>query len=232
MKKTMVFVSIVAALGLAGCASQPRDLDGINSKIAEAESGDFGTCIAEAHKANTELDYAKTVVKTVDKGAYWTASGYYASTGMDAAQAGIEHRQKAEAACMALLDPLIKRLDDLESRVAYLESLHEVLKGVTFYTASAELTPQAKTVLNVVANAIQRRPVPVEIGGYASKTGGEQFNLELSQRRAESVRNYLISKGVDGSLLSAKGYGWADPVASNDTADGRRANQRVELVRQ
>ena len=46
------------------------------------------------------------------------------------------------------------------------------------------------------------------------------------------MRSYLISKGVDGNLLTAKGFGWNDPIASNDTADGRRANQRVELQRQ
>jgi outer membrane protein OmpA-like peptidoglycan-associated protein len=239
MKTSVSIISAAVVLGLSGCATTSRDLDGLEAKIAEAESGDFGTCMAQAHMAEDKLDKAKEVLGNVRNGTYYTANGYYESTGHKAAQAGMEHRQKAEEACMRILEPLEARIVaneaailELDGRVSYLESLHEVLKGVTFVTGSAELTAQARTVLDVVANALQRRPTPVEIGGYASKTGTYDFNMELSQRRAESVRSYLVSKGVDGNLLSAKGYGWNDPVASNDTADGRRANQRVELHRQ
>ena len=126
-------------------------------------------------------------------------------------------------------DALEVRVTKLEGTVAYLESLHQVLRGVTFHTGSAKITDAGKTVLRVVANALKRRPVNVEIGGYASKTGTEAFNMRLSQRRAEAVRDFLIANGVSADRLTANGYGWSNPVAPNDTAEGRRANQRVEL---
>jgi len=69
----------------------------------------------------------------------------------------------------------------------------------------------------------------VEIAGHASTTGTPEMNMKLSQARAESVRAYLVSRGVDGKMLSAKGYGITQPIADNGTAEGRRANQRVEL---
>ncbi|MCU7959194.1 MAG: OmpA family protein [gamma proteobacterium symbiont of Bathyaustriella thionipta] len=233
MKKTITFISIAAVLGLAGCGTPvPRDLDGLDSKITEAESGDFGKCMAESHAAGQSLDTAKTILATSKSKAYWTETGSYAQEGHAAAEAGMAHRKAAEEACTAWRQPIIDRLDELDGRVSYLESLHEVLKGVTFQTGSANLTAQARTVLDVIANALQRRPVNVEIGGYASQTGGEEFNMELSQKRAESVMNYLASRGVDSSLMSAKGYGWNDPIADNSTRQGQLQNQRVELHRQ
>ena len=69
----------------------------------------------------------------------------------------------------------------------------------------------------------------MEIGGHTDSTGEDAYNMGLSQRRAESVRSYLVSKGVKASRLEAKGYGETKPVASNDTNEGRAKNRRVEL---
>jgi OOP family OmpA-OmpF porin len=71
--------------------------------------------------------------------------------------------------------------------------------------------------------------VEVEIAGYADSSGSEAFNMQLTQRRAESVRRYLIAGGIESYRLVAKGYGEADPIASNDTPEGRAKNRRVEL---
>ena len=65
----------------------------------------------------------------------------------------------------------------------------------------------------------------------ASSEGSDSYNMNLSQRRAESVRAYLISKGVAASRMTAKGYGETVPIADNATEDGRKQNRRVELVR-
>jgi OOP family OmpA-OmpF porin len=71
----------------------------------------------------------------------------------------------------------------------------------------------------------------VEIRGYTDSVGPASYNLELSQRRAEAVKQYLVNAGIDPSRLVAKGYGEADPIASNKTPEGRAQNRRIEFHR-
>lgn len=105
-----------------------------------------------------------------------------------------------------------------------------VLEGVNFETASSRLTVNAKTILDDVARQLNSRPdVKVEIGGHTDSRGSDSYNRSLSERRAQSVVAYLTEHGVDASRLSAKGYGKAGPVDTNDTDEGRERNRRVEL---
>jgi OOP family OmpA-OmpF porin len=104
------------------------------------------------------------------------------------------------------------------------------LKGVNFETASAKLTPASYPILDAAASALTAQPnFNAEVAGYTDSKGGKAYNVILAKQRAESVRQYLISKGIDSARLSAKGYGESNPVASNETADGREANRRVEI---
>lgn len=105
-----------------------------------------------------------------------------------------------------------------------------VFKSVQFMTASAQLTDDAKATLDGVAKAINEQPnLSVEIGGHTDNVGNAAFNQKLSEQRAESVRQYLISKGVSPGRLKSHGYGSSQPVASNDSAAGRAENRRVEF---
>jgi OOP family OmpA-OmpF porin len=70
----------------------------------------------------------------------------------------------------------------------------------------------------------------VEIAGYTDSEGDDKHNLELSRRRAEAVEEYLIEKGIPENRIVAKGYGKENPIASNDTEEGRAENRRVEFV--
>jgi len=107
-----------------------------------------------------------------------------------------------------------------------------VLEGVTFESNKARLVPNAMTVLDMVAaSLIKRKDVKVEVAGYTDSQGPDAYNLKLSQQRAEVVREYLIGKGVPAENLTAKGYGEARPITSNDTKEGREKNRRVELTR-
>lgn len=107
-----------------------------------------------------------------------------------------------------------------------------VLEGVNFVVNRAELTIDAKKILDFVAQSLNANPeVTFEIQGHASSEGSDSYNMRLSQRRAESVRAYLTSKGVAESRMTAKGYGETVPIADNSTEDGRKQNRRVELVR-
>jgi len=107
-----------------------------------------------------------------------------------------------------------------------------VLEGVNFETGSANLTDQSHNTLDRVAAALLGNPdVRVEVAGYTDNRGGAATNLRLSQARADAVRAYLVGKGVPGYQLTSRGFGAANPIASNATAVGRSRNRRVELHR-
>ena len=106
------------------------------------------------------------------------------------------------------------------------------LTGVTFETSSSVIRPSSYGKLDEVAEALKANPdVRVEISGHTDNVGSDEGNLTLSQARAESVRRYFIEKGVAADRMEAKGYGETKPVATNDTAEGRAENRRVEMSR-
>ena len=108
-----------------------------------------------------------------------------------------------------------------------------VLEGVNFDFDKAVIRPQDYAKLDQDVDALKAwGDVDVEVAGHTCSIGTEEYNLGLSQRRAEAVRNYLVSKGVSADRLTARGYGESRPVASNATREGRAQNRRVELVRQ
>ncbi len=104
------------------------------------------------------------------------------------------------------------------------------LKGVTFANNSAVLTGNSVEVLDEAAATLRRNAdLNVEVAGYTDNRGSTTYNVHLSQKRAETVRDYLVTQGVSADMLRAKGYGPENPLADNATADGRAANRRVEL---
>lgn len=102
--------------------------------------------------------------------------------------------------------------------------------NITFNTDQDAVKQQFYPVLNSVAIVLKKfNKSLVDVGGFTDSTGSLQHNQDLSQRRALSVANYLNSQGIDGRRLSVQGYGPANPIASNGTAEGRSQNRRVEI---
>jgi OmpA-OmpF porin, OOP family len=105
-----------------------------------------------------------------------------------------------------------------------------VLKDVTFATNSATLLPGSERTLDGVARTIQQcRCSHVDIRGYTDSVGKAEYNQKLSERRANSVKDYLESHGVPSGILTAQGFGEENPIASNKTAEGRAQNRRVTV---
>jgi len=105
-----------------------------------------------------------------------------------------------------------------------------ILRGVIFETGKSALKPESFTVLDIVAQSLNANPdIRIEVAGYTDTTGASATNIRLSQARASAVRSYLASKGVAPDRMIAKGYGAANPIATNATAAGRQQNRRVEL---
>jgi outer membrane protein OmpA-like peptidoglycan-associated protein len=102
--------------------------------------------------------------------------------------------------------------------------------GITFATNESAVQPQFQPVLNDVASVLAEYPKTyVDVMGHTDADGTETYNQALSERRAQSVASYLSSRGVQPARLAAKGYGEMQPIASNETPDGKQANRRVEI---
>jgi outer membrane protein OmpA-like peptidoglycan-associated protein len=102
---------------------------------------------------------------------------------------------------------------------------------VLFQVDRAELSAEGMRTAQKVADVLAQEPQSiVQVEGFTDSTGTSSHNLELSQRRAESVRNALIGLGVAAGKIATRGYGEAYPVASNGDAGSRQLNRRVEIV--
>ncbi len=102
---------------------------------------------------------------------------------------------------------------------------------VLFNVDSAIVSPSARGTLSQVAQVLIEHPkTALVVQGHTDSTGSEEHNQQLSDRRAEAVKNFLIGRGVDAGRMTAVGYGEGYPVASNDTESGRQLNRRVDLL--
>ena len=102
--------------------------------------------------------------------------------------------------------------------------------GISFQTGRADLEPRLRPILDQFAQGLGQQPgTEVFIVGHADSTGSDAINNPLSQQRANSVRDYLVSRGADSRIIRTEGRGSREPVASNATDAGRAQNRRVEI---
>jgi outer membrane protein OmpA-like peptidoglycan-associated protein len=135
----------------------------------------------------------------------------------------------------ALKEELALAVKKSEDKVAE-KKLSDVfaLTHVEFKFNSMDLTSNSKKLLNKAADTIKEHTqFTYNINGYTDDRGRAEYNLKLSGQRADKVKEYLISQGVDAGILTSKGFGEANPIASNDTKAGRKQNRRVvfEIVK-
>ena len=105
------------------------------------------------------------------------------------------------------------------------------LENVFYATASFELDSRSNSELNKVADFLNDNPtVKISVEGHTDNEGSKEGNTKLSKNRAKSVYQYLIEKGIDKSRLSIKGFGSSQPVADNETEEGRKKNRRIEVI--
>jgi len=104
-----------------------------------------------------------------------------------------------------------------------------VLENVEFQSSKATLIGDSQSRLDVVVEYMtHKKKVRVQISGYTDNVGDKKANKALSQKRADAVRDYIISKGIDAGRITAVGYGDANPIAPNTTPEGRQQNRRIE----
>ena len=142
-----------------------------------------------------------------------------------------EEAARAQAQTEALRAQLLKQLNDVLQTTDTPRGLVVNMADVLFETGKYALSQDAQLKLAKLSGIIQAHPgLNLAIEGYTDTTGTADFNLKLSQQRADAVRTFLIAQGLSADTITSKGMGEANPVADNSTAAGRKLNRRVEII--
>jgi outer membrane protein OmpA-like peptidoglycan-associated protein len=181
---------------------------------------------AEAEQARQQAEAARSAA--VAQQAEAQAQAQQAQlTAQQAEQARLQTEQQAQQTRQRLLEQLNQVLQTRETARGLIVDMPDVL----FDTGKHTLKPGARERLSKVAGILQAYPdLQVQVEGHTDNVGGVEFNQQLSERRAEGVRSYLVAQGVKPESIESRGAGMSEPVASNSTAQGRQLNRRVDLV--
>ena len=187
----------------------------------------------EAARQKQEADAARQAAVAQQQAAETQAQ--QAAQAKAAAEAETEKARqaaaKAEAEKAQLRAQLLQQFNAVLQTRDSARGLIVNMSDVLFDTGSADLKPGAREKLAKISGILLAHPgLTLQVEGHTDSVGTDEFNMELSGRRADGVRDYLAQEGVPPSTITAKGFGKTQPVASNDTPDGRQRNRRVELV--
>jgi outer membrane protein OmpA-like peptidoglycan-associated protein len=202
------------------------------SDAARAQSD---AAISDANAASARAAAAKAQSDMANNQA--ASANAVASAQADADQARLAAQQAQQAAQAAETDKAAMRAKLSEQLNSILQTRDSArglivsMSDVLFDTGKYTLKPGAREKLAKVAGILLAYPgLNIEVGGYTDNVGGDAMNQTLSENRASSVRDYLVQEGVSSNSVSARGFGNALPVASNDNSAGRQQNRRVELL--
>jgi outer membrane protein OmpA-like peptidoglycan-associated protein len=207
---------------------------------AEQARRDAETAKAEAERMKAEAEQAAADAARQKQEAEQARAAAIAEqqTALEMKRAAEADAQKArDAAAQAesekaqlraqLLDQLNSILQTRDSARGLIVNMSDVL----FDTGSYTLKPGAREKLAKISGIVLAHPgLTLQIEGHTDSVGSDDFNQQLSERRADSVRDFLAEQGVPASSITAHGFGKTQPVAANDTAEGRQRNRRVELI--
>ena len=208
----LTLAATLAAL-VTGCASNPNDPNAPDSNKTAIYGGLGALAGAVAGAAINHDDRGKgAAIGAVVGGAAGGGYGYYADKQEE------ELRRSMQGTGVE-----VQRQGD---------TIQLIMPGnITFATDSANIASNFYTPLNNLATSFrQYNQNSIEVVGHTDSTGSHAYNMDLSQRRAQSVVTYLTAQGVDATRLSSRGAGPDQPIADNATADGRAQNRRVEVT--
>jgi outer membrane protein OmpA-like peptidoglycan-associated protein len=181
---------------------------------------------AEARQAQQEADAARAAADA----ARASAEAEQAKLAQEKA-AAVSDREQAEKEAQALRERLKDQLNAILQTRDTARGLIVNMSDVLFDFNQATLKPGAREKLAKMSGILLAYPtLRLSVEGHTDSIGTDEYNMTLSQRRADAVRDYLTSNGIDAANIQAVGMGKADPVASNDTNEGRQQNRRVEMV--
>jgi outer membrane protein OmpA-like peptidoglycan-associated protein len=200
---------------------------------AERERLEIERARQEALKAQSDAERARAEAEAARQ----AADAAKLAADSEAQQARAQAQQAQAAAAQAEQEKAALR-ERLREQLSVVLETRETARGlivnvsdVLFDTGSATLKPGAREKLARVAGILAAHPdLKIEIEGHTDSVGGDEYNQRLSERRAESVRSYLVQQKIPPTAVDAEGFGESRPVATNATTAGRQQNRRVELV--
>jgi len=213
-------------------------------QAAEAEAERSRLAADQAAREKAEADAAKAAALAQEQQAQLQAEAAQSQAAAakaaalaqaQAAEAEAERARQAAAQAekekAALRAQLLEQLNTILQTRDSARGLIVNMSDVLFDTASYTLKAAAREKLAKISGIVLAHPgLNLKVEGHTDSVGSEEYNQELSENRANSVRNFLIDQGVPAAAVTAQGFGKTQPVASNDTPDGRQKNRRVELV--
>ncbi|PIP02198.1 MAG: hypothetical protein COW18_14120 [Zetaproteobacteria bacterium CG12_big_fil_rev_8_21_14_0_65_54_13] len=207
-----ILIAAAATLTLSACAPHMNmnssELDDARKAIADAKAAGAETC-APKLQAEAVAYYYWAAHEITEDDVHPDENAHLIDTAISKAN---EARTLAKKGCNKVNVEIIK------------------MEGVYFDNNSATLRPASVATLDkAVATLNRRASINVEVAAHTDSSGSDTYNLALSERRAASVKDYLVAHGIDASRLSSRGYGETQPVASNTSTEGRAKNRRVEL---
>jgi len=249
MKRNHLSIAAASAAALlAACSSTPEsipELDTAKAIVPQVESspraGVAATNISEARKALDRANELAAKGKDAEdikfEASVAAANAQIAATKIDTAQAReeiekgtLERQQVQLEARTREADRVQQELRDLQAKQTD-RGMVLTLGDVLFDTGKATLKPGAYSTIDRLAQVLNSsHNSRVVIEGHTDSVGSEEMNQSLSEQRAQAVQSALMQRGVSGSQVRSLGKGETTPVAGNDTASGRQANRRVELI--
>jgi outer membrane protein OmpA-like peptidoglycan-associated protein len=209
-------------------------------KQAEAAKAEAEKMKAEAEAAAAEAARQKEAAEkaTAEAVAQQQALAAQAAKAQEAAaqsdqlrQQAEQMREQAEKEKQELRAKLLEQLNTILATRDSARGLVANMSDVLFKSGSFELLPGARERLAKISGIVLAYPsLHLQIEGHTDSVGTDEYNQELSEYRADAVRDYLVQQGIPATQIAARGLGKTQPIASNDTPEGRQQNRRVELV--
>lgn len=219
---------------------EPDDPNTIDLAVIAQRKAQIAEAQAAALKSSQDAEAAKRELMNVTATQLQAARGQLDQTkqALNKTQEQLQNEQQLSAAQKQQLADLETKLKDARDTIAKIAAVKDDDRGmvitlqgeVLFKTGKWELKAGAMAKLDQIADALRGKEQPIVVYGFTDNVGAIDMNMDLSQKRAQSVRDYLVTKGIPQDLITAQGKGPSDPISDNGSIEGRAANRRVELV--
>jgi outer membrane protein OmpA-like peptidoglycan-associated protein len=218
----------------------PDDPNTIDLAIVAQRKAQIAEAEAQTMKSERDAEDAKRQLQDLMSTQLQSARGQLNQTKqqLNQTQGALEAEQRAAAEQRQRLDDLEKKLKDARDTIAKIAAVKDDDRGmvitlqgeVLFSTGKWDLKAGAMAKLDQIAEVLVGKEQPMVVYGHTDNVGTHDMNMDLSQKRANAVRDYLVSRGIPQDLISAQGKGPDVPVSDNGSIEGRASNRRVEIV--